>query len=69
MASNPNARLQAALTETGVQLQMMSSRAQQLAADLLEANQLNQALSQQLTEEQTKNVGLSSKLEELQKGQ
>lgn len=69
MASNPNARLQAALTETGVQLQMMSSRAQQLAADLFEANQLNQALSQQLTEEQTKNVGLSSKLEELQKGQ
>lgn len=69
MASNPNARLQAALTETGVQLQIISSRAQQLAADLFEANQLNQALSQQLTEEQSKNVGLSSKLEELQKGQ
>lgn len=69
MASNPNARLQAALTETGVQLQMMSSRAQQLAADLFEANQLNKVLTDQLAEEQSINVGLSSKLEELQKGQ
>lgn len=59
--------LQVALQETQVQMQLLSSRAQQLAVELFDARQLNQALAEQLAEEQSKCNGLSSKLEELQR--
>lgn len=58
---------QIALNEANTQLQLLSSRAQMLAIQLHEANQNNALLQQALAEEQSKNVGLSSKLEELQR--
>ena len=65
--NNP-VHFQVALNEAYLQLQLLSSRAQQLAVELHEARSMNAMLAQQLAEEQSKNVGLSSKLEELQKG-
>lgn len=59
---------QVALNEAYLQLQLLSSRAQQLAVELHEARSTNTMLAERLAEEQSKNVGLSSKLEELQKG-
>lgn len=66
--SNNPVHFQVALNEAYLQLQLLSSRAQQLAVELHEARGMNALLAQQLAEEQSKNVGLSSKLEELQKG-
>ena len=66
--SNGNpVHFQIALNEAYLQLQLLSSRAQQLAVELHDARTMNMVLSAQLAEEQSKNVGLSSKLEELQK--
>lgn len=59
---------QVALNEATLQLQLLSSRAQMLAVELHEARNLNGIIAAQLADEQAKNVGLLSKLEELEKG-
>ncbi len=58
---------EAALAEANTHIMMLSSRAQELATQLHEVNQNNELLRQALAEEQLKNVGLSSKLEEVQR--
>lgn len=58
--------LKAALSEAEVHVQLLSSRAQRLAADLAESQATCAALQQALEAERAKSDGLSSKLEELQ---
>ncbi|UUV44830.1 hypothetical protein RCRUDOLPH_63 [Rhodobacter phage RcRudolph] len=58
---------QVALNEATVQLQLLSSRAQMLAVELHEARSTNQLLQARIADLESQNVGLSSKLEEVQK--
>lgn len=60
---------QVALNEATLQLQLLSSRAQQLAVELHEARSTNQMLQGKVMELESQNVGLLSKLEELEKGE
>ena len=66
--SVPNpAHFQVALNEANVQLQLLSSRAQQLAVELHEERQLRAALEQELAELRSKSNGTDPKLEGAQR--
>lgn len=58
---------QVALNEATVQLQLLSSRAQMLAVELHEAKATIELQQATIVDLQSQNVGLNSKLEEVQK--
>jgi hypothetical protein len=68
--SVPNpAHFQVALNEANVQLQLLSSRAQQLAVELHEERQLRAALKQELAELRSKSNGADPKLGSAQRNE